>query len=359
MVQFSIGSPGRLEDWYGPELVALANPVLQASQTQVYFVANSSSYRALEASGLLNELADTRVKTLLYDYYRTVERIANIERDLNNVLRELSMDYRTAVGGALGMFVLSEPMVLWNNDGEDIPLVEERRRTYGELLGSVTAQALLSASAHQGLLQEYEHLLSLGRRLVAVLDEAADPQAASDEGVFAADNGRGFPVLLERGVPALHSLGLFGAPSCPDTEDCFRMDVKYLRLTGDALEVVYGGDQPWAFLYLEIGPIDIDFGRYSKDFSAYDRLAIDLRRAGECASVNLILKDVDDPDDGTESRVRVEPTSDWKTWVIDLDEFATADLARLSVFGFLFLEGGCHLATRDVRFLRPEPTDPG
>jgi hypothetical protein len=317
----------------------------------VYFVANSSTYRALESSGLLNELADTRVKTLLYDYYRTVERIANIERDLNNVLRDLSMKFQAAVGGALNVYILGEPMILWNDDSERNPRIDEARRVYAELLSGVTTQTLLSAPANQGLLQEYAHLLSLGRELVRVLEGEESPSAVA--GVFSADSGRGFPVLIEEGVPALHSLGLFSAPTCPDSWTCFGTSGGMVQLLDDALVFDYAGGQPWAFIYLEVGPIDVHFDNYEKDYSDYDRIRVELRRADACPAVELVVKDVADPEDGTETRVRIEPSTEWTTYTYDLDRFETADRTRLNVFGFLFGEDPCELAVRDMRLLRP------
>lgn len=350
---FNLGTVDFLDQWYDGDTVRQVSPLISRSRAQFYFVANSGTYRALESSGLINELEDRALKGLLHDYYRAVDRITNTERDLNTLLGDLARAYEEQAPAGLPFFYLQEPQLLWDEDDSPSPWSAEARRSYGELLASRATQSLLSSAAHQPLFQEYEQLITLGRALVANLDARREGRVAPDTHVFTADGGRGFPLIFEQGLPALHSLGVFTAPSCPPEERCFGMEGDVV-LSGDALVLDYRGGQPWAFFYAYVGPIDIHTERYATDFSAYDRIQLELRRDGACAGVEVVLKDVDDPDDGTERRVPLKPDTEWTTYTLGLDQFPDADPARLSVVtGFLFNQNACRLAVRSVRYLEP------
>ena len=352
-VLYSIGDtrPDSMAIWLDRELVRLASRAINSAQRQVYFVPNLGSYRGLESSGLLSEMSETRTKALLFDYYRTVDRISNLERDMNNRLRDLSTTYEARVGERLFIFFQEEPVLLWDDPvGGDGVRRLAAQQFYGEVLASGETAALLKASVSQALLQEYEHLLSTGRALLKAVREDED---GADNPIFRADSGRGFDVIFENGIPAMHSVGLFSAPACPGLEDdCFFNRQGGFDSEQHAFVVKYAGGQPWAFIYARTGSIGPTEARQGLDFSAYRQIQLELKRTGACPSLQVVLKDAEDPDDGTERKVRLQPEAEWTTHTIDLDEFADADLTQLHVVaGFLFEQEPCHLAIRDVRYL--------
>ena len=69
-----------------------------------------------------------------------------------------------------------------------------------------------------------------------------------------------------------------------------------LRIDDNALNVRYTGGQPWAYLYFKFGPIDILFEKFASDYSGYDRMRLELKRAAntECSDLHLEIKDIDD-----------------------------------------------------------------
>ena len=154
-------------EWFNAALTESASTALEKAQKKLSFAANSGSYRALESSGLISKLSDTKIETMLYDYYRTVDRIANIEQDMNSVVRELTLRFQTETAKGLPQLVLREPLLLWEstnpNDREDTEVLRQR---YWELLNDLVTHSLLRSTMNQSVMKEYEHLLSLGGQLV-------------------------------------------------------------------------------------------------------------------------------------------------------------------------------------------------
>lgn len=355
----SIPDDGNTE-WYNAALTASANAALEKAQKKLYLVANSGSYRALESSGLISELSDTELESMLYDYYRTVDRIANIEQDMNNVIRELTLKFQTETAIGLPQIVLREPLLLWqSNNPNEREETEILRQRYWKLLSDSLTHSLLRSTMNQSMMQEYEHLLSLGRQLVnRIGDELAHAtasQTATD--IYSADSPTGHPILIESGRPGYHSYGIFTA-SAAGSQGHFDIVYDNIWIEDDALRVRYAGGQPWAYLYVKYGPIDILVERFTSDYSGYDRIRLELKREAntECSTLRLEIKDIDDIQKGGLRSVPLSLTPEWQTYTVELAEFVEADLTRLNIVaGFLFESPQpCSISIRDVRYLKPE-----
>ena len=306
----------------------------------------------------LTASADTELESMLYDYYRTVDRIASIERDMNNVVRELTLRFQTETAKDLPQIVFREPLLMYQQEQPNSPEeLEAIRQRYWELLTDSVTHSLFRSAINQSVMQEYEHLLSLGRQLVnRINDELGDAtaiRAAAD--IYSTDSSIGHPILIEAGRPGYHSYGVFAAPSpSHGLEHVYNS----IWIEDDALNARYTGGQPWAYLYIKYGPIDILVERFSNDYSVYDRIRLELKRENntECSELRLEIKDIDDAVKGDLRSVPLALTPKWQTYTVELAEFVEADLTRLNVVaGFLF--GGpqpCSISIRDVRYLKPE-----
>lgn len=337
-------------EWYDEALTASASAALEKAQKKLNFIANAGGYRALSASGLTSEIADAELESMLYDYYRTVERITDIEQDMNSVVRELSLRFQTEVGQGLDPFVRREPLFMWQGEYPEDVRETARQQYWGLLVDSIT-HSLLRNQLNQGLLQEYEHLLTLGRHLLARIGGADVERAGA---VYSAAAAAGHPVVLERGRPGYHSYGLFEAPAAPDN---FHIAHRYVQVQEDALDVTYPGGDPWAYLFLLQGPISPVVERFARDFSMYDRIRVELKRdpATACADLYLEIKDIEDAEKGGLQSIPLVLTPEWQTYTYDLSEFAEADLTRLNVVaGFLFgSDEPCSISIRNVQYTEP------
>ena len=266
-------------EWYNAALTSSARTALEKAQKKLYLVANSGSYRALESSGLVSELSDAEIESMLYDYYRTVDRIADIEQDLNNVVSELTLRFQTETAKDLPQIVLREPMLLWGsynpNNREETEVLRQR---YWKLLTDSVTHSLLRSTMNQSLMNEYEHLLSLGGQLVDRIGDELDHSNASQATteIYSTDSPIGHPILIEAGRPGYHSYGVFTAPG---NVDGFEHVYNSIWIEDDALNVRYAGGQPWAYLYVKYGPIDIVLGRVANDYSGYDRIRVEKGKA--------------------------------------------------------------------------------
>jgi len=351
------GTDDGTTEWYNGALVASVSAALEKAQKKLYFVANSGSYRALESSGLIGQLSDTDVESMLYDYYRTADRITTIEQDMNNVLRELTVRFQTETARDVPQLILREPRLLWEAEIEP-EYIEERelyRRRYWEIIADAVTHSLLRLTLNQSLMQEYEHLLSLGGQLVNRISHELNPAipAQASAALYSPESLVGHPVLIEAGRPGYHSYGVFTAPTNSSLQHVYNS----LWIADDALNVRYGGGEPWAYLYFKHGPIEIVVERSAKDYSVYDRMRLELKREAntECPELRLEIKDIDDAEKGGLRSVPLALTPEWQTYTVDLAEFVEADLTRLNVVaGFLFTgPQPCDMAIRDIRYLKP------
>ena len=348
-------------DWFNEALTSSARVALERAQKKLYFVADSGSYRALESSGLISELENTEIESMLHDYYRTVDRIANIEQDMNNVIGELTLRFQTETAKDLPQLILREPLILWQSESSNSDEeIEAFRQQYWMLLTDSVTHSMLRSTMNQPVMKEYEHLLSLGRQLINRIHEDSGHSTASQVSpyIYSAGSTIGHPVLIEAGKPGYHSYGVFTAPTGSGDDDHFDQVYKNIWIDNDALNVRYAGGQPWAYLYLKYGPIDIRFERVASDYSGYDRIRLELKRNAntECSDLRLEIKDIEDAEKGGLRSVPLALAPEWQTYTVGLDEFVEADLTRLNVVAGFLLESPqpCSFSIRDVRYLEPE-----
>lgn len=105
----------------------------------------------------------------------------------------------------------------------------------------------------------------------------------------------------------------------------------WLQQVGDGMMMAYPAGQAWGAVFITVGR-PVDPPRPWKDFSSFHTLRVELRGQSGGEFVDIGMKDYADPDDGSESKVRVSNLStDWRTYEFPLSSFATADLQRLYV----------------------------
>ncbi|CAN0596695.1 unnamed protein product [Ectocarpus sp. 12 AP-2014] len=106
----------------------------------------------------------------------------------------------------------------------------------------------------------------------------------------------------------------------------------------------------WGSLYFSVVALD---GRVNEmDFSPYTKLVIEMRSETGDEVFEIAMKDVNDPPDGSESRVKIELSTDWKLYEIETKQFVTANMNRIMVpLAFVF-EGseGKKIHVRSIQF---------
>jgi len=95
--------------------------------------------------------------------------------------------------------------------------------------------------------------------------------------------------------------------------------------------MAYPAGQSWGAVFITVGKPK-DPPRPWKDFSEFQTILIELKGEYGGESVEVGLKDACDPDDGSESKIKISSLSaDWLTYEFPLSSFQTANLKKLYV----------------------------
>src|ERR1035438_2525023 len=87
-------------------------------------------------------------------------------------------------------------------------------------------------------------------------------------------------------------------------------------------------NQAWCAMWLSYGPTLSGFPSPGIDTSSYSTLLVELR-GDSTKTITIGVKDNTHLDDGTETKVRVLLTTDWRTYAIPLSSFSPSAIIRL------------------------------
>lgn len=344
----------------GPDadFVLFSSTAVQKASELRYFNANTSGYQALRISGLLVNLQGRDVEDLLFDYYDTIDRVARMENDHNALVRDLRLQLNSEFPDGLEWWQFINPESLAPE------YFAERQPLFAALLDSRAFAGLMSsASDLAGLLREYDRAITMGRVFIRLVQDSRwdfdEPARAVLQRLDNPARGIGRPVVIDQGrilfhgfylnLPDSTAVGLFGAETSAPAGG---WDYRSLSREGDSLRLEYPGNASWGALSLAVRGNYGAAGRAHMDYSMYRSLRLELRGERNGDTVLVSMKDSEDPDDGSQTNVELELSSDWQTYEIPLERFENADLSRLHVaLGLLFFDQPQTLYIRSARFV--------
>jgi hypothetical protein len=101
---------------------------------------------------------------------------------------------------------------------------------------------------------------------------------------------------------------------------------------GECFQLSYPKDQSWGAMFITAGqPVPPSSRHTSFDLSAFQTLAVEMKAESGGAMIDIGIKSIDQPDDGTETKVTKTLTTEWKTYEIPLNQFTGADLKKVYV----------------------------
>jgi len=122
----------------------------------------------------------------------------------------------------------------------------------------------------------------------------------------------------------------------------------------ECFQLSYPKDQGWGAMFITAGPPVPPSSRHtSVDLSAFQTLAVEMKAESDGAKIDIGIKSIDQPDNGTETKVTKTLTSEWKTYEIPLNQFTGADLKKVYVVTE-FVFGGSNpevIYVRSIRYL--------
>lgn len=134
------------------------------------------------------------------------------------------------------------------------------------------------------------------------------------------------PVIYSGGLTVGYGMGVNSSGGRTD----------WLSDHGDYMRMSYPSGQNWGAVFITYGGDPVDPPRPSIDLSGCRKLIVELKGEHGGEVLDIGIKDKNDPDDGSESRVTVTCESDWQTYEFEISHFATADMSHLYSIVFVF-----------------------
>ncbi|MBT8449624.1 MAG: hypothetical protein KJO69_08035 [Gammaproteobacteria bacterium] len=306
-----------------------------------YFIPDLSGYDSLKNSGFLNKLQGKDLELLLYQYYSLVEEIKIMENNFNEVLREGAQQYRQADLDTNFIFFTPSYINPGKLDELQVSLLEHITHK------SITLLYEHASSHSDKLIAMYDNLNVIGqqlRRLILKQNKSLDDEAKTAlNDVYDFNGNIGYPSVMKNGATNI-SFFITGFDQSGPAEiwgfnGLYQADIRFK-------------DMAWGVQYYTVNT-DTMLERPSKDYSVYKSLRIEAKAPIDEQELLVVMKDADDPDDGSETRVPIMLSTEWQYYDIPLSEFKTADLSNLFMpVGFVFLEKAQTVSIRNIEFVK-------
>ena len=342
--------------------ITFSGKAFTQAQELHYFNANTSGFEALKSSGVLDRLQGHDIENLLYDYYDLMVQIANDEKNHNDLVKLLWLQFVSNWPKALDEWELMDPYPLSDNRFQSLQPV------YAELLAEKSTIVVFERAMNiTNLIQKYERLEHLGNAFIAMVESNSmsfnSASTESLEKIHDYSSELGYPNIMIDGQVALHSYWISAADSndfklkgfiSDDIDESMQQrvfDYHTLEQSDNSMHISYPGTAEWAGVW-------VFGGLTGSDFSSFSTLQIELKGDLGGEKILLNMEDIDDLQDGSSTRYELEVTDEWQTYNIDLADFKTADLSKLSsVIGFVFLNDEAQsFSVRTIRFVNAEET---
>jgi len=96
-------------------------------------------------------------------------------------------------------------------------------------------------------------------------------------------------------------------------------------------EFDYPGNLSWGAVFITAGGDPVSPPESDIDMSELSQLSIEMKGAKGGEGVLIGIKDITDPNAGTETRIPVVLTKDWSTYLFKLTDFAPTNLSQIYV----------------------------
>lgn len=304
----------------------------------VHLNTNLSAFESLKNSTYFGKIQGTDLALLLSTYYTSADKIRIREDRYNQSLENLDQDWESHFRNN------GEDLFIKPWDKGDFAIVGPR---FLEILRDRHTTDIFERSSREGfLLKAYQEQILMGKKLVEMI---RDSKTEFDQQTKLEFSG----ILFSFGDADIVSLLINGeVPTGFDMKyaasDLFR---NYFSKEKDYLIIEYPANSyAWASSYFSVNAL---YGRVDEmDFSTFSKVVIEMKGETGGETFDIGMKDINDPPDGSESKIRIELTDEWKVYEFETSQFVTADMNRIMVpLSFVF-EGpiGQKINVRSVQF---------
>ncbi len=304
-----------------------------------YLTPNVSGFESLTNSGFLSQLQGTDVEELLFNYYNLLEELTIQESNYNQTLQNSFDDFVSAdLEGTYTFF--NSATQTWGAD-----LVEKLPRLVDEIAFHPSLTPIYFYPEH--LIVKYENLLIMGEALREMILSGEEDYTREIENqlarVFDQYANSPYPTVMQHGY---RTQDYSYAVASPNQNQA--VNLQYLG----AHSTVQFDSVAWAVIYWFVGNGVVDANRV-KDFSKFTTLRLRMRGVEGGEQIKVSLKDKSNPTDGSETKVPLNLTNEWKDYEIPLSSFAPIQLEEIFMVASIIVEHqACAIEIESIEYLK-------
>ena len=319
------------------DIKLISQNVINVTQ-QDYFNANLSGFESLKNSGYLSKLQGTDVEELLYRYYNLVNEITLKENNYNRNIENSMNNF--------GSTDFDELWLFWSPEyiGEHSISLDDFQPKIEEILNHPWVFWLFNKP--EALIVLYDNLSIIGQEILQMIHENKknldDNSNTRLELIFNPNGEIGYPKVLQYGN--LSSFYNRGSAAVNNTDNWYKFKPNMVEVEFPQIE--------WSYVYFHNG-FGTTQNQLFKDYSMYTSIKLELKGAKGGELVYMTIKDKDDPEDGSETRIPITLTNTWETYEISLSDFKTTNFKKVHVVsGILSLKDAQSISIRHIEYLR-------
>ncbi len=304
----------------------------------IQFNANLSAFESLKNSSYFGKIQGTDLALLLSTYFINADKIKTKEIEHNQAHKKLVEDWHSKLKNK-GAELYLKPWL-----AEDFTLVAPQ---FLDVLRDDATLAIFEVARYEAaFLKPYEEQILMGKKLVEMIHDSKtsfDQQTKLELSsvLFSFGDADFVSILTDGRAPTAFKINYAASDVYSD----------YFSKQEDYLAIEYPKNKyAWGSTYFLV---DALYGRVNEmDFSPYSSVYLEMKGDVGGEVFDVTMKDVNDPPDGSESRVEIQLTDKWKVYEIETKQFVTADMNRIMVpLAFVF-EGseGKKIKVRSIQF---------
>lgn len=330
------------KEFYTAEDLTTYRELIQIIGNVEPFTPDFSGFDALKSTGSISMLQGTDMEKLLFFYYKSVTLAQNKEIRRINRIEELQKEFFISDFGIRNSTIWTQQIV------ENGKVMDKYYKPLKETFTSPVFEAIVLQGFFNSFRNDYLVIDYVGKAIIDLIEnntmDAEFEVLQTVESFYRDYSNEPIEEIVRNGsIPS--SISIYTSSNIGPGMS--------FSLRPDLVELQYTKGLEWGAVMFVVDSLGIE-GRPSRDYSSATHIEIELRSDKDKAIVEFGLKDRYDPDDGTEDRVNIELSSNWKTYRYNLREnFTTADLEKLHLLaGFVYTEGEeLSIFVRNIKFI--------
>jgi hypothetical protein len=323
---------------YSKEDVIFVSEALREVWDLNYLNANTSGFESLKSSGFLSKIQGKDIGYLLSNYYNLVNEIALEEALYNNLLLSERTEFSKAdLEGTNSLF--QPDYVNWD------VIIDSYRPKFARILSNTSIRNSITIPYDMAL--NYDNLIATGEELIRLIGvnamnfEAAGFEPKSE--IFDKFDGTGNPKIIINGfqTPYYSNLEAYSTP----------INLSYVSPFYEELQVDFPGME-WGVFYIYVGQGSVE-QLETRDYSSYNTLRLELKGEKGGEKIQISIKDETNPTDGSEAKVPLILTNEWKIYDIPLSKFEGTNLKKLFMpAAFIFEKDAAVISIKNIEYLK-------